>query len=107
MKDHRDIDRRSLAFGEAIAARLRSHPELLTRAKQNLARWLVNGSPSSRPDLLEWEAAVNGPFNGVIALLTDPGEKATRLRQSNPFAGVLPNEERNAILRRFADHEAA
>jgi len=37
----------------------------------------------------------------VLELLTDPGEEATRLRQSSPFAGVLSEAERRSALNRF------
>jgi hypothetical protein len=107
MKDHRRIDERSLAFGHAMAVRLPSHPELLDRARTTLARWLTTCSPSSRPALHEWETALAGPVEGVIALLTGLDERATRLRQSNPFAGLLSQQERNAILLQFESYDAA
>ena len=103
MQDHRQIDLRSLAFGRAIAAHLQKRPELISVAKDNLRRWLTTCSAGTRSTLLEWQQIIDGPVEGVIALLTDTGERATRLRQSNPFAGVLSNQERNAILLAF-DH---
>jgi hypothetical protein len=103
MPGHQQIDRRSLAFGHAIAERLKSHPEFITRARVTLARWLTTVSPRVSPALLEWSQILEGPLDGVLEILTSTGERATRLRQSNPFAGVLPASERNAILRRFQD----
>ena len=107
MKSHRQIDERSLAFGRAIADRLTGHPELVTRARATLVRWLGTCSPGARPALEEWLAALDGPREGVVALLTGADERAVRLRQSNPFAGVLSPQERTAILRRFESHDAA
>src|SRR5437773_763644 len=90
MKDHRRIDERSLAFGRAIAARLAERPADVTAlARANIHRWMMTCSAGSRPALREWLDALDGPLEGVIALLTSPDERATRLRQSNPFAGVL------------------
>jgi hypothetical protein len=60
-----------------------------------------------RPALQEWSAALDGPIQGVISLLTDRDERSVRLRQSNPFAGVLSSAERNAIIRQFHSHDAA
>jgi len=95
------IDRRSLAFGRAIAARIAVDPAAVTRARMTLSRWMATCAPASRSTLLEWQAVLDGPVEQVVAMLTSPDERATRLRQSNPFAGVLSNQERNAILREF------
>jgi hypothetical protein len=35
---------------------------------------------------------LDGPVDGVVTLLTSPDERATRLRQSKPFTGVLSNQ---------------
>jgi hypothetical protein len=50
---------------------------------------------------------LDGPPEGVVAVLTGEDERATRLRQSNPFAGVLSQQERNAILLQFESHDPA
>ncbi len=107
MKDHRLIDERSLAFGQAIAVRLEKNPWLITRARETIERWLASADPRVLPALVEWQTQLSGPMDGVIGLLTGRDERATRLRQSNPFAGVLQAHERNEILRRFARHESA
>ena len=106
MTDHRRIDERSLAFGRAVAAKLKARPELIARAKATLERWLTTCSPRARGTLLEWLETLNGPTDAVLHLLTSPDERATRLRQSNPFAGVLSPQERNAILRKFESDDA-
>ena len=101
------IDERSLAFGRAIAERVAARPELIARARETVGRWLVTCSPGAQPALEEWLAALDGPPEGVIALLTNTDERAVRLRQSSPFAGVLTPLERTAIIRRFQSHDAA
>ena len=107
MKSHSLIDERSLAFGRAIAARLKDHPEFIARAQATVDRWLKSCSPNSRSTLLEWRAALEGPVEGVLALLTESDERSVRLRQSNPFAGVLPEQERTEILRQFQSYDAS
>jgi hypothetical protein len=107
MSGHRLIDKRSLAFGRAIAERIAARPELVARARATIVRWLATCSPGARPALEEWLAALGGPTDGLIALLTGTDERAVRLRQSNPFAGVLTPQERTAILRRFQSHDTA
>jgi hypothetical protein len=105
MKSHDLIDKRSLAFGEAIAARLIKDPMLVDHARANIERWLETCSAGVRPTLLEWVAALDSGTESVLALLTGTDERAIRLRQSNPFAGVLPQRERNEILLRFESYD--
>jgi len=107
MKSHASIDRRSLALGQAVAARLRDDPALIQRGRATLARWLTTCSPQVRPALLEWEAALQPPVSHVLELLTGTSERAVRLRQSNPFAGVLSPRERTAILKEHAAYDEA
>jgi hypothetical protein len=107
MRGHQLIDARSLAFGREIAAMLAHRPNLVETAKANLARWMKTATPGSLPALQEWADTLDGPIEGVVALLTREDERATRLRQSNPFAGVLPPAVRNRIIRDFQAHDAA
>ena len=106
MKDHRLIDERSLALHRAVAEKLRAQPALLGRAKANLQRWEADASPRVRPVFAEWRSLLDGPFDGLLALLTADDAPATRLRQSSPFAGLLTASERFAILREFQAHDS-
>ncbi len=49
----------------------------------------------------EWQAILDGPHEGVVACLRERSERATRLRQSSPFAGLLTQRERRAIYESF------
>ena len=104
---HQLIDERSLAFGRLISERVAAHPELIAHARATATRWLQTCSPGSRSTLREWLAALDGPVEGVCHLLTSRDERSARLRQSNPFAGILTQQERNAILRQFQSHDPA
>ena len=106
MKDHRLIDERSLAFDRLIAAKLRSEPALIEKARGNLARWLETVSPRAKPALLEWQRVLSGSFDELLALLEATDERATRLRQSSPFCGILTPEERTGIIREFQKRES-
>jgi hypothetical protein len=98
MRSHEWIDRRSLALHEAVAAKLEADPSLLNVARDNLDRWL---RVASRPALLEWQRLLEvTPVPQLLALLRASDERAARLRQSSPFAGVLTPAERQAILDR-------
>jgi len=106
MKDHRLIDGRSLAFHCLVAEKLRAKPTLREHAKRNLERWHTHASPRVRPALDEWRALLEAPLEQLLAVLTGSDERATRLRQSSPFAGVLTPQERFAILREFQARES-
>ena len=101
MKDHRLIDERSLAFSRLIADKLRADPTLVQLARGNPERWLRDCSNRTRPALVEWCALLDGPIYELLNFLTSQEERAVRLRQSSPFAGILTPEERAVILREF------
>ena len=106
MKDHRLIDERSLAFDRLIAAKLRTDPALLGKARANLSRWLQTSDNRSVPDLHEWQRLLEGSFAELLALLESSDEHATSLRQSSPFCGILSPQERLAIIREYRQREA-
>ena len=107
MKDHRLIDERSLAFDRRIAAKLRSQPALLEKARGNVTRWLETCSAGAKPALLEWQRLLTGPYDELLALMEATDDRATRLRQSSPFCGLLTEEERLGIIREFQARESA
>lgn len=106
MIGHRRIDERSLAFDQLTAEKLLADPALVDRGLANIERWLVTCSPAVRPVLLEWRGVLEGPLEDLLAIMLSTDERATRLRQSSPFAGVLSAAERNAILKRFQTRES-
>lgn len=94
--DHQLIDARSLALHRLVADKLAADPSLLDVARDNLQRWREQdgGLPSA---LGEWEALLGGKLDDITAVLTERSERASRLRQSSPFAGVLTDAERRTI----------
>ena len=106
MKDHRLVDQRSLAFDRLIAKKLRANPALVEKARINLARWLKASDPRSALDLAEWQRLLDGPFPELLAMLEATDERATRLRQSSPFCGILTPAERIAIIREYQKRES-
>lgn len=98
--DHRRLDARSLVLHALIAHKLARDPRLLDRARRNLDRWRAARGVEPAA-LAEWRAILKRPWREVAALLVDPGEDATRLRQSSPFTGVLTATERRRIYEAF------
>jgi hypothetical protein len=91
---HRIIEARSLAMHCLAAQKIESDRALLEQVRSTLDKWLLRYGKEAPRALIEWKAAVRRPWPEVAALITDPGERATRLRQSTPFAGVLSARER-------------
>ena len=106
---HERIDKRSLAMHAVIAERLRRDPSLLHHARVNLRRWRATCSPRVAPAFEEWEAILDGDFTSLLDLLVSPDERATRLRQSSPFAGprFISPKERADIFRRHREPRTA
>lgn len=92
---------RSLLLAHAIAGRIVSDPAAtIELAKSNVRR--MRGSAARGAALIwlnEWERLLDGPMLALLQTLTSPAARARELRQNNPFAGLLTDEERGSILR--------
>jgi hypothetical protein len=102
---HELLDQRALAMERKVAEKLRADPALLARARVTLERWLRTVSPQARPALLEWRRILDGSLEEICAVLESTDERATRLRQSSPFCGILSREERTKIIQAHRTHE--
>lgn len=101
VSDHARIDARSLALHRLIARKLAADPALLDIARATLRRWQTgNTGPAAALD--EWLRIVSGPADAVARFLEEPSERATRLRQSSPFGGILSEAERRAVYESYA-----
>jgi hypothetical protein len=100
--DHARLDERSLALHRLVAEKISADPALLDKARANVRRWqAASGEPSLA--LSEWEHILDAaPVDEVVALLIERSERATRLRQSSPFAGILTEAERRTIYESYA-----
>jgi hypothetical protein len=98
---HSRLDERSLALHELVARKVQASPALLDKARGNLRRWQeAHGSPSLA--FVEWEEILRSPVDQVTAFLVERSERATRLRQSSPFCGILTEAERRAIYESYS-----
>jgi hypothetical protein len=98
---HARLDERSLALHTRVAEKLEADPALLAVARANLARWQA---ADDTPSLVyaEWERILDEPLEAITRLLTDRSERATQLRQSSPFAGILTDAERSTIYESYS-----
>ncbi len=93
-------DRRSLAYGLIIAAKLTAQPEMVIEsARLNLARLRSVHSDGSADYYLDrWEELLGGPVEGLLTVLVALDEKSIALRHAAPFAGLLSDDERSQVI---------
>jgi hypothetical protein len=104
MKTHQDIDRRSLAMVRRIVEKIDADPQRagLDQARRVCARWIERGVRPAQ----EWREILERPWEEIRAILLDESDEGQRLRQNDPFCGILTPHERNAIYREFAPNAA-
>ena len=103
MKTHAAIDRRSLAMVRRIVEKIDADPARagFEHAKRVCARWIEQGNVPAR----EWMRILERPWPEVRHVLLDESDEGQRLRQSDPFVGILTPEERWEIYRQARDEE--
>jgi hypothetical protein len=82
-----------------VVARLRRDEALIDEALRVLDHWDRQGLGQARRrgqwrEILSAAKVSREGFDSLIALLEDTGERARRLKDFAPFAGVLSREER-------------
>lgn len=99
-------ERRSLAIHSRIAERVRADPEAtIAKARANLAH-MRRLHPHAAPLLDEWAHLLDQPVDVVLDALIDVRPRFRELRHVTPFAGVIDQEERAEVLRRFRREES-
>jgi len=101
---HQVIEERSYEMHQVVAAVLQAQPVKLQWVVDWIEKRLADPEYSiqSKDALTEWLDLIKGQgLPGVLALLNDRGEEACRMRQSTPFAVLMPQDKRNEILQRY------
>jgi len=95
--------RQSLWFHGAVAGRLAADPQgTLARARTNLLRLRrIHRSGMTSRWLDAWQSVLDSGPEAVLQTLTSQTPLAIELRQNSPFAGVLSDGERMAVLDAF------
>ena len=98
METHQDIDRRSLEMARQIVAKIDADPQRagFERAKSVCRRWVEMGNVPAR----EWLQLLERPWEDVRSILLDESDEGQRLRQNDPFCGILTPNERWQIYRK-------
>jgi len=95
---------KALWLHRAVAGRLVADPgAVLSKARVNLDR-LRRVHPDGMASVWfdRWQVVLDDGVEAVLEVLTSRSPHAVELRQNSPFAGVLPEVERHAVLASFA-----
>jgi hypothetical protein len=105
VKTHAGIDRRGLTMARRIVAKIDGDAgrEGLAHARKVCARWVEQGNVPAK----EWMIILQRPWPEIRSILLDDSEEGRRLRQSDPFCGILTPAEPWEIYREAARNEAA
>jgi hypothetical protein len=100
---HTLIDERSRAMDGLIAQKIRANPSLMAQVRAQVEHKLrVHRDSGCRTAALEWKQILEEwPLERVLAFIQEDSERANRLRQSTPFIGILTDEERREVYRRY------
>lgn len=104
MNWHQIIDERSYEMHQVIADVLRRSPGQLVLVKTWIDRMLGNPdySEQNKDALREWQRVIEQQgVRGVLTVLDDRGDEAVRMRQSTPFAVLMPQDKRREILDKY------
>lgn len=94
-EDHQVLDKRSQLAGKAWGAFIRQHPELISRTVQLLNKRTDEDASLIQKELKEWKEFLESTSVQRLAkFLESDSERATRMRQSNPFWMVVSDEEK-------------
>lgn len=91
---------RSLFLACAVAGRIVTDPDRAKRiARGNLEKLQQSQARgSTKVWAREWERLLDGPLTDLLTELTSPSPRSRDLRQNNPFAGLLSDEDRAGVL---------
>jgi hypothetical protein len=100
---HQWLDRCNLAMARRIAEKIREKPELMEIPRRVLRRWKRLHRPWP-PALREWEKILaKYTTERILEILTQDNDEGQRLRQSDPFVGILTEKERMWFLEDYEE----
>jgi hypothetical protein len=95
---HDRNDRFSLLLHRDLVRAIEKDPSVLARARRTIVRWqAAHGRSVQAWD--EWLKLLDAGAEAVLNAMLDEGGEGVRLRQSSPFAGIIPNRRRWELLK--------
>ena len=102
-RSHQWIDARDLEMARLIANKIRRNPALLQEAVATLRHWKRRLRPIPEA-VLEWDAIFRQHSRErILEIFTQDNDEGQRLRQSDPFCGILTEAERGRFLRDYEE----
>ena len=100
MKNPQQYDRFTLAYLGAVLSEAKKDEQILSRAQATLQRWklLRNDAPAA-PCRQEWCDLLHSSADVIESVVCIETEFAAEMRKNSPFAGVLPPQQRLALIR--------
>ena len=97
------MDECALEMDRVIARELRANAAKLDLAVAWIRRFLDDQDYSDRNKeaLAEWLEIIREGLPRVLEALADESDEGQRLRQSSPFAVLMPQDERTRILAKY------
>jgi len=80
---------------------LRENPSLWSLPLANIERWTKDRESIPVPYIVWKELLETMSHEDIINLLLSRSQRATLLRSSSPFTGIISQEERNRIFERY------
>ncbi len=93
-------DYQSLEFHKLVVTKLQEDPSLIQKALNNIYLWKIQNT-NPQPYLDEWLIHIDKELDHLLAFLESETDEAQRLRSSSPFVGIITQEERMIIRRKF------
>ena len=103
MNWHEVMDECALEMDRVIARELRADPAKLDLAVAWIQRFLDDPeySDQNKDALAEWMEILRQGLPRVLEALADESDEGQRMRQSSPFAVLMPQDERLRILAKY------
>jgi hypothetical protein len=103
MNWHEVMDECALEMDRVIARELRADPAKLDLVVAWIRRFLDDPdySDQNKDALTEWTEILRQGLPRVLEALADESDEGQRLRQSSPFAVLMPQDERARILAKY------
>ena len=96
---HTEKDRQLKELSRKLAKAIEQDASLLKRAKEHVDRLLKKNQGTATRDIMEWRDILKMySIQRLTRFLVSSGERANRLRQSNPFFAVLTPKEQALLL---------
>jgi hypothetical protein len=96
---HAELDVRARALARAVAERIRTDPGIVERASALLDVRMISASHGEQRALREWKRVFRTmTLPRLRRFPIEDSDRATRLRRTSPFAGVLSAEKREALI---------